>query len=233
MPLVDVADVASPSLARMHNFLLGGRDHYPADRSACERLLQIAPDARRVAETGHRFLLRATSRLVREHRVRQFVVFGAGLPTPAGVHQVAQEIDAVSRVVYAEDDPLAVTHDRAVREDRRRTLVVQAAPGRAAQVLPGPAARNLIDIGLPVAVLFVSVLHTLPDPAGVLQETASVLAPGSFLAASQLVSPPASWSARTPGCGSTPASCSGRRPAAVRDGFAPAAKSQRPSARCR
>ncbi|KUN55466.1 hypothetical protein AQJ46_49415 [Streptomyces canus] len=191
VPLGDVVDVTSPNLARMTNYLLGGKDHYPADRQACERLLAIAPGARSVAEGTHRFLLRVTSHLARQYKVRQFVVFQAGLPNPVDVHQIAQSIDVCSRVVYADDDLLALAHGRALREDGRRTVVVQADPLQAASLLLDPAVRRLVDARLPVAVLMVSVLHQIPQPAhpvGLLERTARLLAPGSFVAASHLVS---------------------------------------------
>lgn len=175
----------------MNNYLLGGKDHYPADREACERLLAAAPGARSVAEGAHRFLLRVTSHLAREYRIRQFMVFGAGLPARVDVHQIAQSIDVCSRVVYAEDDLLALTHGRALREDGRRTVVVQADPLQAASLLLDPAVGRLVDFRLPVAVLMVSVLHRIPEsthPAGLLERTARLLSPGSFIAASHLVS---------------------------------------------
>ncbi|GAA3798100.1 SAM-dependent methyltransferase [Streptomyces coacervatus] len=190
VPRLDVLDVTSPNPARMTNYLLGGKDHYPADREACARLLQLVPAARQVADSAHRFLLRVTSQLVREYGVRQFVVLGAGLPTPVAVHQVAQSIDARARVVYADEDALVLAHARALWEDRRRTLVVRGGPLQTRQLLGDPAVRRLIDITLPVAVLFVSVLHTIPepaDPAVVLEQTAALLAPGSLVAASHLV----------------------------------------------
>ncbi|MFM9700164.1 SAM-dependent methyltransferase [Streptomyces europaeiscabiei] len=188
MPLGDIADVASPSVARMDNYLLGGKDHYPADREACARLLDIAPGALQAAEAGHRFLLRVTSHLAREYGMRQFLVFGAGLPTRVGVHQVAGRVDPRVRVVYVDDDPLALAHARAVWEDGRRTLVVRAEPVQAAHIIFDAAVRRLLDITQPVAALFVSALHTVGEPAGLLAHTASLLAPGSFIAASHLTS---------------------------------------------
>ncbi|AZQ40160.1 SAM-dependent methyltransferase [Streptomyces cyaneochromogenes] len=175
----------------MNNYLLGGKDHYPADQEACERLLQVVPGARCVAESAHRFLLRVTSHLVREYGIRQFIVFGAGLPMAMSVHQVARSVDVRCRVVYADDDPLVLTHGRALWEDQRRTMVVRANPLQVGYLLCAPPVLRLIDIHLPVAVLLVSVLHTIPDradPAGLLEQTARVLAPGSCVAASQLVS---------------------------------------------
>ncbi|MET9116062.1 SAM-dependent methyltransferase [Streptomyces longwoodensis] len=191
LPRRNIVDISSPNIARLNNYLLGGKDHYAADREASERLLAIAPQARSVAEGAHRFLLRVTSHLAREHKIRQFVVFGAGLPAPVDVHQVAQSVDACSRVVYADDDPLALAHGRAFREDGRRTVMVQADPLQAAPLLSDPAVRRLVDVRLPVAVLMVSVLHQIPEtvfPAELLERTARLLAPGSFVTASHLVS---------------------------------------------
>ncbi|MFH8443406.1 SAM-dependent methyltransferase [Streptomyces sp. NPDC018026] len=189
-PRLDVIDSKSPNLARMNNYLLGGKDHYGADREACERLTQIVPEAPRVAQAAHRFLLRATSHLARDHQVRQYVVFGAGLPTSVGVHHVARRIQAGARTVYADHDPLALVHGRALWEDRY-TLVMRAAPAESLALLKSAAVRQMIDFSSPVAVLLVSGLHSVPEDAGpstVLQQAARILASGSFIAASHLVS---------------------------------------------
>jgi hypothetical protein len=175
----------------MGNYLLGGKDHYGADREACERLLEVVPSARAVAVAAHQFLLRVTSHLAREHGVRQFIVFGVGLPTAVGVHHVAQSIDARAHVVYADDDPLALVHCRALWEDWRRTVVQRASPLEAGDLLLDSEVRRVIDMRLPVAVTFVSALHSVPGPvaaARVLEEVAGLLPSGSFLVASHLVS---------------------------------------------
>uniref|UniRef100_A0AAU1TWB0 SAM-dependent methyltransferase n=1 Tax=Streptomyces sp. NBC_00119 TaxID=2975659 RepID=A0AAU1TWB0_9ACTN len=191
VPLAGVVDVTLPSVARMNDYLLGGKDHYPADRAACEDLVQLAPGTRKLTETSHRFLLRAVRRMALGFGVRQFVCFGAGLPTQVTVHQVAQRADPRARVVYVDDDPLVVAHGRAVLEDGRSTLMVQSASFDAAHVLELEAVGRVIDVRRPVAVLFVSVLQHLPGEgvcAQVLGDVAQHLAPGSFLAASQRVS---------------------------------------------
>jgi hypothetical protein len=191
VPQGDVLDVASANAARMTNYLLGGKDHYAADRAACAQLLEVVPSARGVAVAAHRFLLRVTSLLAREYGVRQFVVFGTGLPTAVGVHHIAQAVDGRSHVVYADEDALALVHCRAMWEDWRRTLVMRAGPLQAERLLLDPEVRRLIESDEPTAVMFVSVLHTIAQPAevaGVLEQVAGILAPGSFIAASHLVS---------------------------------------------
>lgn len=190
-PSADVVDVSVASVARMNSYLLGGKDHYPADREACEKLLAIAPSAGLLAAASHQYLLRTVRRLSMGVGVRQFVCFGAGLPTPVTAHQVAQRVDPRARVVYVDDDPLVVAHGRAVLEDGRSTRVVRATGWQAPQVLSWPGVEELIDPRRPVAVLFVSLLQHLEGAqacARLLRETAGRLAPGSFLVASQRVS---------------------------------------------
>jgi hypothetical protein len=164
MPRLEVIDSSSPNLARMNNYLLGGKDHYSADRVACERLVQIASEAPGVAQAAHRFLLRVTSHLAREHRVRQYVVFGAGLPTPVGVHQVARRNQVGVSTVYVDHDPLALVHGRALWEDRR-TLIMRATQAESRSLLRSAAVHEVIDFASPVAVFLVSGLHLLPENA--------------------------------------------------------------------
>ncbi|MFD3580809.1 SAM-dependent methyltransferase [Streptomyces sp. NPDC058644] len=190
-PSADVVDVSVASVARMNDYLLGGKDHYPADREACEKLLALAPSSRVLAAASHRYLLRTVRRLSLGFGVQQFVCFGAGLPTPVTAHQVAQRANPRARVVYVDDDPLVLAHGRAVLEDGRSTRMVRAASWQAPEVLAWPQVEQLIDLRRPVAVLFVSLLQHLEGQqacAQLLHGTAQRLAPGSFLVASQRVS---------------------------------------------
>jgi hypothetical protein len=46
--------------------------------------------------------------------VTQFLDIGSGLPTNQNVHEIAQRINADSRVVYVDNDPVVVAHARAL-----------------------------------------------------------------------------------------------------------------------
>ncbi|SEG92275.1 S-adenosyl methyltransferase [Thermomonospora echinospora] len=188
--------VPSPSshtanVARMYDYLLGGRENYAADRQAAEHLLRIAPSSRQLAVINRRFLRRAVRYAAEREGVRQFIDHGSGLPTAENVHQIAQRADPSARVVYVDNDPVVLAHARALLADRDRTTVITADLRRVEEVLGHPDVKQLIDFAEPVAALFVSVLHCIPDsddPGGLIRRVADRLAPGSLVVLSHLVS---------------------------------------------
>jgi hypothetical protein len=184
-------DVTVPSVARMYDFLMDGKDNYPADRAAAEELLKQAPSARVLALNNRAFLRRVVRRLAEDYGIRQFVDHGSGLPTQDNVHEVAQRVDPASRVVYIDNDPIVLAHGRALLEQNENIAVIQADVRDTEGIWSHPEVRRLIDPEEPVAVLFVSVLHCIPDrddPAGVVRRAAAKVAPGSFLVVCQVVS---------------------------------------------
>ncbi|MFS0696799.1 SAM-dependent methyltransferase [Streptomyces nitrosporeus] len=186
-----VIDVNVPSVARMYDYYLGGKDNYPADRIACEHLLERVPSTKVLAVNNRRFLRRVVHRLASEYGIRQFIDHGSGLPTQDNVHQVAQLVDPGARVVYIDNDPIVLAHGKAILEENDRTAVIQADMRDTDGILGHPEVVRLIDFDEPVAALFVSVLHCIPDeddPAGLVRRVARRLAPGSFLVVCQLVS---------------------------------------------
>lgn len=188
-------DIGVPSVARMYDYLLGGKDNYAVDREASDELLKVVPSTRELAVNNRRFLQRVVGVLAREYGIRQFLDHGSGLPTQNNVHQVAQAVDPASRVVYVDNDPIVLAHGRALLEENENTAVIQADFRDTDGVLGHPEVERLIDFDLPVAALFVSVLHCVPDtddPAGLIRRVAGRLAPGSFLVVCQLVSEDAS-----------------------------------------
>ncbi|MCD0482877.1 SAM-dependent methyltransferase [Streptacidiphilus sp. ASG 303] len=184
-------DVSVPSVARMYDYYLGGKDNYAVDREASEELLKVVPSTKVLAVNNRRFLQRVVRRLAEEYGIRQFVDHGSGLPTQDNVHQVAQRVDPSSRVLYVDSDPIVLAHGRALLEENENTAVIQADMRDTDGILGHPEARRLIDLSQPVAALFVSVMHCIPDesdPAGLVRRVAERLAPGSFLVVCQLVS---------------------------------------------
>jgi S-adenosyl methyltransferase len=67
-----------PNVARIYDFLLGGKDNYAADRDAAGRLLDAVPGAAAAAQDNRRFLGRAVWFLAREAGIRQFLDIGTG-----------------------------------------------------------------------------------------------------------------------------------------------------------
>lgn len=183
-------DVSKPSVARMYDHLLDGRDNYPADRRAVDELLQHVPSMKVLAINNRRFLQRVVHRLAADHGIRQFIDHGSGLPTQDNVHDIAQRVDPGARVVYVDIDPIVLAHGGALLARDDRTAVVQADMRDTEGIFGHQAVRDLIDFDQPVAALFVSVLHCIPDDDAetVIKNVMARLPAGSFMVICQLVS---------------------------------------------
>lgn len=186
-------DEKVPTAARMYDYYLGGKDNYAADRAACEELDKVVPSTRRLALNNRRFLQRAVRVLAEEYGIRQFLDHGSGLPTQDNVHQIAQRVDPRTHVVYVDNDPMVLVHGRALLQQDERTAVIHADMRRTDEIFAHPETRRLIDFSQPVAVLFNSVFHCIPDsdadgPFAVAQRVRERLAPSSLMLMCQLVS---------------------------------------------
>jgi SAM-dependent methyltransferase len=172
-----------PSAARVYDYMLGGKDNYAADRELGDQLIANAPESPWIARQNRAFLGRAV-RYCAEQGVRQFLDLGSGLPTQENVHEVAQRVDPSCRVVYVDNDPVAVLHARALLADGEGVVAVDGDLRRPAEIIARDEVRRLIDFSRPVAVLIVSIFHFIPDsedPAGIVAQYADAMAPGSHL----------------------------------------------------
>lgn len=174
-----------PSAARMYDYYLGGAHNFTADREAAAKVLEIFPDAPRIAQANRAFLRRAVGYLL-DQGIRQFLDLGSGIPTVGNVHEVAAAASA-ARVVYVDIDPIAVAHSESILAGRPGVGVVQADIRRPGDVLEAPVTRSLIDFDQPVGVLAVAVLPFLSpedDPGGVVARFRDTVSSGSYLAIS-------------------------------------------------
>jgi SAM-dependent methyltransferase len=180
--------VAHP--ARVYSYWLGGKDHYPADREAGDEVARIRPQVVAAARANRAFGQRVTGYAAAGLRIRQFLDIGAGLPAPGPTHEIAQKISPACRVVYADNDPLVLTHGRALltaRPGAEPCTYLHGDVRDAAALLEQASA--VLDYRRPVAVLLLAVLHFLADtddPASVIKQIAAALAPGSLIAISHL-----------------------------------------------
>jgi hypothetical protein len=182
-----------PTAARMYDYYLGGKDNFAADRAAVAELDKVVPSTRALAVNNRQFLQRAVRVLAEDHGIRQFLDHGSGLPTQNNVHHVAQRADMNSHVVYVDNDPVVLVHGRALLVEDQRTTVIQADLRDTEPILSHPDTQRLIDFSQPVAVLFNSVFHCIPDsetdgPPAVIRRVTERLVPGSYLVMCQLVS---------------------------------------------
>jgi hypothetical protein len=155
-------DVTVPSVARMYDHLLGGKDNFAADREAAAKLVALVPDAQKIARDNREFLVRSV-RFLAQAGIRQFIDLGTGIPTSPNVHEVARQSAPGARVVYVDHDPVVLTHSRALLATDDGVIAVNADFRDPAEVLGDPGLTRLIDFAEPVAVLFLSVLHFIGD----------------------------------------------------------------------
>ncbi|MGI5121583.1 SAM-dependent methyltransferase [Marinactinospora thermotolerans] len=180
-----------PSVARIYDYGMGGKDNFPVDREAALALAKITPEMLDVARENRLFLYRAVRHLARDLGIKQFIDMGSGLPTSHNVHQVAQEFQPDARVAYVDIDPIVLAHGRAILADNPGTTVITADMARSDEILAQDEIRSLIDFSQPVGLLYFSVLHCLPDeadPRGALWTMLEAVPSGSHLALSHLIS---------------------------------------------
>jgi hypothetical protein len=174
-----------PNVARIYDYLLGGKDNFAADREAAKLLIEATPDVAGVVRDNRAFTGRAVRYLSAEAGIRQFLDLGTGLPAQTSVHEMARESTPDARVVYVDNDPMVWTHGQALLADGDRVAMALADLRDPAEVLGHPDVLGVLDLEQPVAVLCTSVLHLLPDadePHRVIAAYRDRLPAGSYLA---------------------------------------------------
>lgn len=178
--------VAHP--ARRYNYWLGGKDNFAADRQSADAIERKFPGMRVGIRANRDVLGRMTRFLAAEAGIRQFLDIGTGLPTEDNTHEVAQRIAPASRVLYVDNDPLVMTHARALLTSTAegRTDYIEADLRDPESILDAPQLRNTIDVSQPVGLMLVAILHFIegPDQArSIVKRLIDELPSGSYLAA--------------------------------------------------
>lgn len=174
----------------MYDYLLGGRDNFAVDREACDELLEMAPSTRELAKINRLYLKRVVHWLAQQG-CDQFLDHGSGLPTQDNVHQVAQRVNRDASVVYVDNDPVVLAYGRSQLDENAGTAVIQADMRDTEGIFGHPDAVRLLDLKRPVAALFVSVLHCIPDaddPWALVRRVTEKLPSGSYVVICQLAS---------------------------------------------
>ncbi len=178
-------DIAHP--ARVYDYWLGGRDNFPADREAAERVLAVTPGLRFRVRANRAFLGRVTRFLAADAGIHQFLDIGTGIPAADNTHQVAQRAARQSRVVYVDNDPIVLLHAQALLKSSPQGMTdyVQADLRDPGLILD--RAADVLDFGQPVAVMLLGVLHLISDAEDPWDIVAGLMAAtpaGSYLAIS-------------------------------------------------
>lgn len=185
-----------PTPARMYDYTLGGKDNFPVDRQAVLTVNTRYPAGLDVTRENRLFLYRVVRFLAQEVGIRQFLDLGSGLPTQQNVHQVAQQFRAGARVVYVDSDPIVLAHGRALLADDETTTVINADVTEPERILADEEVRRMIDFTEPVAVLLLSVGHSIPDDERLrhlIDTIRESIVPGSYFAFSQMAGTTQQW----------------------------------------
>ncbi len=180
-------DATAPNVARVWNYLVGGRDNFEADRKAARQLISVSPVMEKVAPATRAFHGRAV-RFLAEAGVRQFLDIGTGLPTAGNTHDVAQAVAPESRIVYVDNDQIVLSHARALLTSSAQgaTSYIDADARDPAAIIS--EARATLDFSQPVAVILIDILNFIQGADTVAQIIATLLhalAPGSYLVVMQ------------------------------------------------
>ncbi len=178
-------DTTVPHSARVWNYWLGGKDHYPVDRDAGDQYRQIFPQIVDIARADRTFLGRAVRYLAGEAGIRQFLDIGTGLPTLDNTHEVAQRVAPQSRIVYVDNDPLVLVHARALLTSTPEGACnyIEADLREPDKILKAAAAT--LDLAQPVAITLLGILHFISDHDEAYQivtRLVDAVPPGSYLA---------------------------------------------------
>jgi SAM-dependent methyltransferase len=183
-------DSTIPNIARIYDYLLGGKDHFAADRAAAEQFIAVVPDIPAIAADNRAFLGRAI-RYLCDAGIRQFLDLGSGLPTRSNVHEIAQQVAPDARVAYVDYDPVVVRHGEALLANGSNVAMAHADLTRPATVLDQPEVRRVLDLSQPLALICTATLHFVPDearPHAVIAEYRDRVAAGSHLVISHAAS---------------------------------------------
>ncbi|MGF7237553.1 MAG: SAM-dependent methyltransferase [Frankia sp.] len=180
-------DVSVPHSARVYDWWLGGKDNFEADRALGELFIQTIPTIRDMARENRDFVGRAVRYLAAQSGVRQFLDIGTGIPTSPNLHEVAQQATPDARVVYVDNDPIVLTHARALLTSGNvgATEYVDADLREPEKILNHPGVMGTLDLRQPVGVTLIAVLMLLEDaddPAGLVHRLLDPLPSGSYVA---------------------------------------------------
>jgi hypothetical protein len=174
--------------ARIYDYILGGKDNFAADRQAAAQALAATPNLATGMRENRALMRRMTAFLAAEAGIRQFLDIGTGLPTSPNMHEIAQSLRPDSRILYVDNDPIVLTHARALLTSNAggSTAYIHADLRQPAKILADPRLLETLDLSEPVALMMFGVLHFIPDeddPYGIVAQLLAALPSGSYLAA--------------------------------------------------
>jgi hypothetical protein len=176
-------DTTRPSVARVYDAILGGKDNFAVDRAVAAAAIKTMGDD----GNGARLIRAALGRTVRYmvgQGVTQFLDLGSGLPTVQNTHQIAQSVNRAARVVYVDNDPSVYLHGQALLADDASTTVVLGDVRTPDALLAMGEVKDFLDFDQPVGLILSAVIHHVldeEDPYGIVDRYKEAIPSGSYL----------------------------------------------------
>lgn len=173
---------AQPHIARVYDYLLGGKDNFAADRAMADRIIESLPTVQVGVRAQRSVLGRVVRYLVEEAGVRQLIDIGSGLPTADNVHEIAQRINPATRVIYVDNDPVVLSHAKALLADDVTTIAVNGDLRFPQSILGHPDVLQHLEWDRPIGLLLCGILHHILDeekPAEAMDALTHALPSGS------------------------------------------------------
>jgi S-adenosyl methyltransferase len=172
--------------ARRYNYWLDGKDNFAADRESGDAIAAAFPSIRLSVRENRAFLKRTIEFLTREAGIRQFLDIGTGLPTADNTHEVAQAVAPDARIVYVDNDPIVLTHARALLTSMPAgvTAYLDADLRDPERILNDPELRRTLDLSRPVGLVLLAILHFIDDtedPHALVARLVRAMPSGSYL----------------------------------------------------
>ena len=161
----DRIDTENAHSARIYDYILGGKDYYPADKEAGDAMSHEWPALPIHMKANRDWMNRAVAYLAKEVGIRQFLDIGTGIPTSPNLHEIAQSVAPESRVVYVDNDPIVLTLSQGLLAStpEGRTAYIEADFQHPEAILDSPDFRETLDLTKPVALTVIAIVHFVLD----------------------------------------------------------------------
>ena len=179
-------DPSTPNVARVYDYLLGGKDNFAADRAVGDKIIAGLPEVQVGVHAQRAVLNRVVRYLVGKAGVSQLLDIGSGLPTSDNVHEIALRVprQPPARVVYVDNDPVVIAHARALLSDSVNSFAEGGDLLTPSSIVGSPVIREHLDWNQPIGLLLCGILHYVPDedrPAELVAELVDALPSGSYV----------------------------------------------------
>ena len=155
-------DISKPSIARVYDATLGGKDNFAVDREGAAMIAKHVPKIKEASQDNRLGLSKGVEYVARQG-IDQFLDIGAGLPTMENTHQVAQRINPNAKVCYVDNDPIVLSHGRALLARNESTTIVTADLRDPESILNHPDVNKVIDFDRPIGLMVVGLFMHFHD----------------------------------------------------------------------